>query len=82
MCSLWIQSDQVPECPLVPATTRLHGGELTIELFGDDMALVPELFHLVVVNAAENGTCRPAPIRRENRFPDDKDRHLVRRLLL
>lgn len=49
-----------------------------IQLLRNQMILVPKLYDSLVRDATQNQPSRSAPVRRENRLPDHKDRQLVR----
>ena len=66
----------------MPTATRLFRVQLAAQLLGDQVVFVPELNDSAVRNASHHRASWSAPVRGQNRLPDDQNGQLVGFLLL
>jgi len=80
--SFGVECRHIPEYARVAATAWLRSRQLLIQLPGNKVVLIPELLDPGICYPGKNRSCGPAPIRRQDRFPDHQNRQVDRLLLL
>ena len=56
----------------------LNSTQLGVQLFGDQVVLIPELNDPAIGNASHHQTSWPAPVRGQDGFPDDQNGQVIR----
>lgn len=75
--SLGIKRGKVPKVCVQAATVWPRAGWIRIQLArdrtGHEVIAIPELHYVGVMKACQHGSCRPFPVRRQDRLPDDQN---------